>query len=68
MNMQPCSHGAVRRHERILAKQSERPTGAWLQQACIVRGIFVLLTLALALCVAPFRQDNEHTANPAREL
>ena len=54
MNMQPCSHGAVRRHERILAKQSERPTRAWLQQACIVRGILVLLTLALALWVAPF--------------
>jgi len=54
MNMQPCSHGAVRRHERILAKQSKRPTGAWLQQAYIVRGVFPVLTLALALCVAPF--------------
>ena len=54
MNMQRCSHGAVRRHDRIIAKQSERPPGAWLQQAYIVRGIFPVLTLALALCVAPF--------------
>jgi hypothetical protein len=70
MNMQHCSHGRacprgrVRRHKRIIAKQSERPTplrkaparqaGAWLQQAYIVRGILVLLTLGLALWVAPF--------------
>ena len=60
MNMQRCSHGQacppgrVRRHECMIAKQSERPIGAWLQQAYIARGIFVLVTLALVLCVASF--------------
>src|SRR5581483_6177877 len=54
MNMQRCSNGAVRRHEDIIAKESERPAGAWLQRAGVIRGIFVLLTLALLLCVAPF--------------
>jgi hypothetical protein len=52
--MDRCSHGAVRRHERIIAKQSKRSTGAWLQQASAIRSICVLLTLALALCVARF--------------
>jgi hypothetical protein len=69
MNMQRCSHGAVRRHERILAKQSERPTGAWLQQASVVRGILVLLTLALALWVAPFAPgQREHREFSKRTL
>jgi hypothetical protein len=84
MNRQRCSHGRacppgrVRRHKRIIAKRSERPTrlretparqaGAWLQQAYIARGIFVLLTLALALWVTPLapgqRRHREFSKRP----
>jgi hypothetical protein len=84
MNRQRCSHGRVcppgrvRRHKPIIAKRSERPTrlretparqaGAWLQQAYIVRGIFVLLTLALALWVTPLapgqRRHREFSKRP----